>query len=493
MKSGKTKHEMGITVSKTDNFSSWYQQIVTKAGLIEYYDVAGCYILLPNSYSIWEKLQNHLDRNFKDRGVQNAYFPLLITRRNLEREKEHIAGFQPEVAWINKFKDDDGNDMDDIAIRPTSECAIYSIYPKLIRSYVDLPLKYNQWCNIVRWEFKDTTPFIRSREFLWNEGHTCFADKDQALEEVKDIINLYSNTYRDILAVPTIVGIKTDIEKFAGADATYTAESFIQEAGKGIQCCTAHTLGQNFSKMFNIRYQDEDGTNKFVWQNSWGFSTRSIGVMIMTHGDDKGVIIPPKASALQIVVIPIFYAKSKEIVDQHVKDLEDDLNSNVELRYKVDDSNHNPGWKFNYWETLGVPLRIEVGPKNVSEGNVLAVRRDTGEKILIECDGKLVTKIGDLLEDIQNNLYNQAHQRLLESLDKPNTWEEFRTSIENKKMCLVKWCKNSYCELGIKDKTGAKSLCIPLREEYKLSIEDDSLCIHCEQKANTTCLFARSF
>src|SRR3989304_2025662 len=288
-------HEMSITVDKNNDFSQWYRQIVLKSNMIKYYDVSGCYVLLPNSYGLWENIKEFLDTQFKKLGVENCYFPLFITKSNMEKEKEHIEGFQPEVAWVTKIgnledkgnKDDkeDNNLVEPLAIRPTSECAMYPIFPSLIKSHKDLPLKLNQWCNVVRWEFKDPYPFIRSREFLWQEGHTCFSNKEDATKEIKAIINIYKNCYENLLAVPVIKGVKTEKEKFAGGELTFTLEGFIPEIGKGLQACTAHYLGQNFSKMFEITYQNEKEEKNFIHQNSWGFTTRSIGAMIMTHSD----------------------------------------------------------------------------------------------------------------------------------------------------------------------------------------------------------------
>lgn len=490
------KHLTSITVSKSTDFSKWYRQIILKAKLIAYYDISGCYILLPNSYAIWENIKNYLDGQFKKRGVSNVYFPLLVTKNNLKKEETHIKEFTPEVAWITKVgntKIEDENDY--LAIRPTSECAIYPTISNLIRTHNDLPLKFNQWCNVIRWEFNDPTPFIRSREFLWNEGHTCYADKESAMEEVVDIIDLYYQTYKRLLAVPTIKGIKTDKEKFAGAECTYTLEGFIGEAGKGIQCATAHCLGQNFSKMFNIKFQSNDMTTKYVWQNSWGFTTRSIGVMLMCHGDDKGPILTPSIAPIQIVIIPIIFKKTRDIVIGYAENIAKKLSN--QFRVHIDMRDYTPGWKHNHWEVVGTPLRIEIGPRDVKNNTFVACRRDICEKSVIsvsDADDDLYTaEIYAIIININNSLYNNAHEKLVNSIAKPDNWNDFIDSVNNLKLCLIQWCNKTDCELEIKEKTGAKSLCIPTDEEFQLTITNQSICVHCGNPAVNSCLFGKSF
>ena len=487
-----TKHELSITVPKSSNFGEWYQQIITKCKLIDYYDVSGCYILLPNSYFVWESIQKYLDTELKIRNVKNVYFPLLITKKNLEKESTHIEGFSPEVAWITKTGNSViENEENHIAVRPTSECAIYPNLRNQIQSYMDLPLKYNQWCNVVRWEFKDPTPFIRSREFLWQEGHTCHKSKDDAMKEVNDILDLYKKCYGDILAIPTIRGYKTEKEKFSGADLTSTIEGFIPGAGKAIQCATSHCLGQNFSKMFNIVYQDENSENQFVWQNSWGFTTRSIGVMIMTHGDDKGIIYPPRVAPLQIVIIPIVFKKSKDEVLTYINEVYVKLRKY--FRIQVDMTNHTPGWKQNYWETMGVPIKLEIGPRDAINRTVRAVKRDTFEKLDIKVDDNLEDQINKIFQDIHQNLYNRANEQLEKSVILPKDWNQFIDATNDHKLCLVPFCNRTECEELIKEESGAKSLCIPTDVEYILEIEEGTKCIKCDVEADTHCLFGRSY
>lgn len=484
--SDKTPHNEGITVKKSEDFSAWYIQVVTKARMIEYYDVSGCYIILPDSYFMWEQIQIFLDYEFKNRNVENTYFPIFITKSNMEKEKTHIKDFKPEVAWVTKSGEKDL--QEELAIRPTSECSMYSIFPRLIRTSQDLPLKFNQWCNVVRWEFRDPTPFIRSREFLWNEGHTCYDNESDSLSEVLDIINLYSETYRKILSVPTIMGIKTDNEKFAGANATYTIEGFIPESGRGIQCATAHSLGQNFSKIFDIKYINSQGKHEYVYQNSWGFTTRSIGVMLMIHGDDKGPVIPAIIAKTQAVVIPIFFKKSENEVKCYLKDLEIELKKNG-IRYKVDLTEHNPGWKYNFWETKGIPLRIEIGPRDAKNKTVTVVQRHNGLKSVVDLNA-LDEYLNKTMECMAEELYKIAKERMNNCISRPKTSAEFVDSINDKKMCLVRWCGNSECENKIKECTGAKSLCQPLETEYKIL---DGDCAYCGEEGVTTCLFGKSY
>jgi len=481
-------HEMGITVQKGTDFHDWYKQLLIKAKLINYYDISGCYVLLPNSYGIWEQIQKYLDHEFKKLGVENVYFPLFITKKNLEMEKHHIEGFTPEVAWVTKSGNSDMNEP--IAVRPTSECAIYPILPNLIKSHNDLPLKFNQWCNVVRWEFKDPVPFIRSREFLWNEGHTSFSTQEEAQSEVKIMIDVYQKTYKNLLALPVIKGLKTESEKFAGADATYTVESYIPEIGKGVQAATAHCLGQNFSKMYKIQYQDIDGENKLVWQNSWGFTTRSIGIMLMTHGDDKGVIVPPYVAPIQIVIIPIPFKNKETQIMEYIEKLQYKLSSN--FRVHVDNRNHKPGWKFNYWETMGVPVRLEIGPKDVANNKITVCKRNDFVKSTIDNDNHLDEALRTIFANIHDQLYHKANVQLLSNISIPTNSGEFIKNLDNKKLCLIKWCNHEACEENIKEISKAKSLCIPLDLEMKIS-DDVKKCIMCNRDATIEVLFGRSF
>lgn len=480
--------EQGLTYKKNTHFSKWYKELILKADLIKYYDVAGCYILLPDSYSIWESIKDKLDREFKTIGVKNAYFPIFITQSNLEKEKSHIEGFSPEVAWVTHSGDTKLDEK--IAIRPTSETAIYSTYSDMIRTYRDLPLKMNQWANVVRWEFKDTMPFIRSREFLWQEGHTCYSNKEDAIKEMTDIITIYKEMYRN-MCVPTIKGYKTEKEKFDGAEITTTLEAFIPEIGKGIQACTSHYLGTNFSKMFNIKYKDDKMKDQLVHQNSWGFTTRSIGIMLMTHSDDKGLVIPPNMIEKQIIILPIYNKKNKQDVIDYIDDL---FFSSLDLRniHLDDREDKTIGWKMNYWELKGIPIRLEIGIKEVNDRKVTVFRRDllTKETINYIDTSNYLAK---LTKDINNNLYEKAKERLDQSIVRNIIdFNQFKQVINNKIMALVPFCGNKLCEQNIKDKTKAKSLCIPTDEDYIINITDTD-CIHCDNKAKHGCLFGKSY
>jgi prolyl-tRNA synthetase len=351
-------------------------------------------------------------------------------------------------------------------------------------------LKYNQWANVVRWEFTDATPFLRSREFLWQEGHTCHRTKELALKEVNDILNLYENCYKEVLAIPTIKGYKTEKEKFSGADVTMTIEGYIPGPNKAIQCATSHCLGQNFSKIFKIEYTDEQSKNLLVWQNSWGFTTRSIGVMLITHGDEKGIVYPPFVAPTQIAIIPIIFKNKKENVLSYATEVYEKLRK--EYRIKLDTSDHNPGWKQNYWEMLGTPLRFEIGPRDTKNRTIRIVRRDTFEKIDVPFDETFIDTLNKMLFQIHTNLYNIANNKLKESIVRITSWEDFMNNIENKKLCLAPFCNKTDCEILIKEKSGAKSLCIPIDSEYIIDITDKK-CVKCNNIAVTHCLFGKSF
>ncbi len=480
------QHELAISVTKNDNFSDWYIQMITKGKFIEYTDISGCYVLLPNAYGIWENIQSFINIHLKQMGVKNAYFPLFISENNLTKEKNHIAGFIPEVAWVTHSGETKLEEK--IAVRPTSECAIYPILSNMIKSHNDLPLKLNQWCNVVRWEFKDCTPFLRSREFLWSETHTCFTTQDEAMREVFESINIYEKTYRELLAIPVIKGKKTENEKFAGADCTYTLEAFIPASGKAIQSCTAHCLGQNFSKMFNITFDDNgEQEKKYVWQNSWGFTTRSIGIMLMNHGDDKGAILPPYVAPIQIVIIPITVKKRTD----------DILNKSIELfemlktkyRVEIDMTNYTPGHKYNKWELQGVPLRIELGPNDFDNNTVTFCKRTDRTKSVVTNDDKIFDVIDTLLKTIHGELYFKAEQNLMSSIKTPQNNKEFAFEINNKNLCHINWCGTDTCETFIKTAYNAKSLCIPM--ELNKLVGDT--CCMCNEPKTMDVLFGKSY
>ncbi len=478
----KKRSAEGITSKKENDFSEWFTQVIQKAELIEYTDISGCYILRPRAYSIWESVKRYLDEKFSKLNVRNAYFPLFIPESLLKKESKHIEGFTPEVAWVTHS----GNTKlsEKLAIRPTSETIMYPAYSKWIRNYKDLPLKINQWCNVVRWEFKNPVPFLRSREFLWQEGHTAFATKEEAVKEAMQILEVYSNAYRDLYAVPMLKGRKTEKEKFPGADTTFSVETFLP-SGKAIQGATSHNLGQNFSKAFDIKFKDKDEEDKYVWQNSWGFTTRSIGVMIIMHSDDKGLILPPNVAENKVVIVPILFDETKEKVLKEAKIIEKNLEKYSPI---LDDRNdYSPGWKFNEWEMKGIPLRIEIGPKDLEKNQAVLVRRDTSEKETIKLN-EISSKVSSILKDIQNSLYKKAEKKLKESITEANDWKSFLEKIKNKKMVLAPFCSSGECEDQIKDKSdGVKSICIPLEQPKKIG-----KCVHCGKEGKVICYFAKS-
>lgn len=480
------KTELGITIKKEDNFSDWYTQVIQKAELTEYTSVSGCMVLRPYAYSIWEEVQDFFNKEIKKMGIQNAYFPLLIPESLLKKEQEHVEGFTPEVAWVTMH----GNTKfeERLAIRPTSETIMYESYKKWIRSYKDLPLKLNQWCNIVRWEFKHPVPFLRSREFLWQEGHTAFATRKEAEKEVSDILNLYARVFEELYAVRVLKGRKSETEKFAGAVYTDSVEMFMPH-GKAIQGGTSHYLGQNFSKAFDITFLDKKGEKQFAHQNSWGLSTRSIGIMIALHGDDKGLVLPPRIAPIHIAIVPIVFS-NKPTVNEKIMKVANEIKKELKnFKVDLDDRpDYSPGFKFNYWELRGVPLRIEIGPKDLEKNQVVFVRRDTGVKEAVKIE-QLAVRAIKILADIQDNLYNKAKKFLEKSIVKVKTMAEFKKAINQGKIAFAPWCNCKECEDDIKDKTGAKSLNIPFKQP---SMKGKCFC-GCGKKADKWVYFARSY
>jgi prolyl-tRNA synthetase len=397
---GKPETKLKLEYKKAENFGEWYAQLIIKSGLLEYYDISGCYIYRPMAYFMWEKIQLHLDKDFKKLGVENCYFPMFVKKKNLESEKEHIEGFSAEVAWVTHS----GNSQlaEPIAIRPTSETIMYPAFAKWIHSHRDLPLLLNQWTNVVRWEFKHPTPFIRSREFLWQEGHTVHSTKAESDRMVFDMLDIYANAYKDLLAIPVIKGIKSNYEKFAGADYTTTCETFVAENGRSIQACTSHSLGQNFAKIFDISFEDADMNKTFAWQTSWGFTTRSLGIVAMIHSDDQGLILPPKIAPTQVVIVPILFKdKNSEELIKRCREIKDSL-TEAKVRVRLDDrENYTVGFKFNDWELKGVPIRLEVGPRDLQANEVKLVRRVD--------NGKMQIKAEKLIEDIKYQL-KECHE-----------------------------------------------------------------------------------
>ncbi|CAG2170228.1 unnamed protein product, partial [Oppiella nova] len=510
-KSGAKKQtRLGMETKKAENTADWYTEVITKAEMIEYYDVSGCYILRPWAYAIWETIQGWFDAQIKGLGVENCYFPMFISKAALETEKTHIADFAPEVAWVTKSGQSEL--AEPIAIRPTSETVMYPSYAKWVQSHRDLPIRLNQWCSVVRWEFKTPTPFLRTREFLWQEGHSAFASKEEALEEVYQILDFYAQVYEYLLAIPVIKGRKTEKEKFAGGDMTTTCEAYVGTNGRGIQGATSHFLGQNFSKMFDIVFEDpqEVGQKRYAYQNSWGLSTRSIGAVVMIHGDDKGLVLPPRVAKLQVVIVPCGITATTTDADKQklmdgCRQLELQLRG-AGMRVRCDLSDHySPGWKFNHWELKGVPVRVEFGPKDMQKGEFVAVRRDTGAK----STHKLANAAGDcktLLDQIHDNLYEKAKGERDSHLIVTRDWQQFLAKLDEKFIIMSPFCGGTDCEDQIKRDSakedvsdasgplmGAKSLCIPLEQPQELT--QDMVCIHpnCKAKPKYFTLFGRSY
>ncbi|MDD5651243.1 MAG: proline--tRNA ligase [Candidatus Nanoarchaeia archaeon] len=473
--------EEGIKASK-DEFSDWYTQAIIKADLVDYSPVSGCLIFKPYGYSIWETIRDETDKRFKKLGVKNVYFPLLIPESLLKKESTHLKGFNPEVAWVTEAGDSKLDER--LAVRPTSETIMYNSYSKWIRSYRDLPLKYNQWNNVVRWEFKHPVPFLRTREFLWNEGHSAFATKEEALKEEKEILDIYTDICNNYLAVTGFISRKTESEKFAGAEFTKAIE-FVLPNGKVVQGPDFHHDGQIFSKSFNIKFLNKEEKEEYVYQNTWAITTRMIGVMLAIHGDNKGIIMPPKIAPVQIVIVPILFTETKEKV---IKKSNDILKSLKDLRIVLDDrEEYTAGYKFNDWEIKGVPLRIEIGPKDIAKNQVVIVRRDNSKKEIVKIT-ELKKKIPKLLDEIQNDLLNNSINKLKESMKKAKDMPELIKNINDKKVSIAEWCDNPECEDYIKTKTNGAKI-IGINE----SIKTTGNCIYCNKKAKYTIYISKTY
>jgi len=466
---------------RNQDFSKWYQDIVEIAELAEHSSVKGTMIIKPYGYAMWEAIQKDLDSRIKVTGVENAYFPLLIPEQLLKKEKNHIEGFSPEVAVVTYAG---GKKLQEaLIIRPTSETIIYDTFSKWIVSHRDLPLLINQWCNVVRWEARPRL-FLRTTEFLWQEGHTAHKNETEAGERARMMLQIYKDFVEQFLAIPVIQGQKSDTEKFAGAYKTYTIEAMMQD-GKALQLATSHNLGTNFAKAFNISYTDIDGTSRFCTQTSWGLSTRTIGGVIMVHGDDSGLKLPPKVAPIQVIIVPVWPKdESKSEVNPFVEKLKDTLQ---EFRIKIDYTETRVGNKFYKWEKKGVPLRMEVGPRDIKNNVVVLVRRDTGDKIEVGLN-KLNETIGNLLVEIQSNMFQIAKKRMDENIITVDTWEEFKQGINNKKFILAHWCGSADIENKIKEETGATIRCIPFDSQV-----EKGKCVYSGEKSNKRVLFAKSY
>ena len=476
--------EVGITVSKSENFSEWYTQVVIKTELVDYAPVKGLIVLRPDGYSIWESIKESLDKKLKETGHRNGFLPVLIPESLLAKEKEHFEGFNPEVFWVTHSGNSEIGDR--LALRPTSETLAYSLFSKWVRSWRDLPLKMNFWNSALRAEIKGTKPFLRTSEFLWQEGHTVHATKDEAEKEVADILELYKKTIEEELAVPVVTGKKSEKDKFVGAVYTNTLESLMPD-GKALQMGTSHFLGQNFSKPFDVKYLDKNNSETFAWQTSWGVSWRLIGGMIMTHGDDKGLVLPPKVAPIQVVIIPIYYSKEdKENVLQKACQIKDSLSNNG-IRVNLDDREQlTPGFKFNDWEMKGIPIRIEIGPKDIAKNQIVLARRHNQTKISLDIDG-LTEKTLSELKNIQKEMFDAAKKILDERVVRVSEYQQFKKELENGKMIDCSWCGNQTCENKIKEETGADLRVIP-SDNTKAET-----CIYCKNSGITNVLFARGY
>nr|XP_054484588.1 bifunctional glutamate/proline--tRNA ligase isoform X4 [Agelaius phoeniceus] len=504
----KKQTRLGLEAKKEENLSEWFSQVITKSEMIEYYDVSGCYILRPWAHAIWEAIKDFFDAEIKKLGVENCYFPMFVSQAALETEKSHIADFAPEVAWVTRSGKTEL--AEPIAIRPTSETVMYPSYAKWVQSHRDLPIKLNQWCSVVRWEFKHPQPFLRTREFLWQEGHTAFATYEEAAEEVLQILDLYARVYEDLLAIPVVKGRKTEKEKFAGGDYTTTLEAFISASGRAIQGATSHHLGQNFSKMFEIVFEDpkKPGEKQFAYQNSWGITTRTIGVMTMIHGDNMGLVLPPRVACIQVVIIPcgITNSLSEEDREALLKKCNEYrsrlLAVNIRVRADLRD-NYSPGWKFNHWELKGVPVRVEVGPRDMKSQQFVAVRRDTGQKLTLS-EHEAEEKLEQILEEIHANLYSRASEDLKSHMVVASNMEDFQKELDSGKIVQIPFCGEIECEDWIKKTTardqdlepgapsmGAKSLCIPFQPLREL--QPGARCVCGKNPAKFYTLFGRSY
>jgi prolyl-tRNA synthetase len=477
-------NQEGITARKANNFDDWYTQVIIKSELADYSPVSGCLVYRPAGYSIWEKIHDAADAEFKKAGIQNAYFPLFIPERLLKKEQKHVEGFAPEVAWVTEAGDSKLEER--LAIRPTSETIIYEVVRKWIRSWRDLPLRLNLWNNVVRWEFKHPTPFLRGREFLWNEGHTMFATQKEADDERDQILGIYKKVTEEFLALPGLIGKKTDSEKFAGALASFSIEHLMPN-GKAIQGPDFHSDGQNFAQAFELTFIDQSGARQFVWQNTWAITTREIGVMIAVHGDDKGLVLPPRVAPVQVVIIPITNDENREKVLTEARKVRDSLAGTFSV--KLDDRDYlTPGRKFNEWELKGIPLRVEIGPRDISQAQVVIVRRDR--------QGKRPVKMADLpgevskeLDDMHASLLQRATDLLRSSIRTAKSFEELKSTIAKEGgIVQAAWCGSAECEDKVKAETGAKIVNMPLDQPSDLGN-----CIVCGKPASSIANFARSY
>lgn len=484
----------GVT-PQSKNFSAWYNDVVKKADLAEHGPVKGTMVIKPYGFALWDNIKDALDGMIKEAGHVNAYFPLFIPKSFFAQEAKHIEGFAKECAIVTHTRlkavdgdiivDPDSKLEEEVIVRPTSETIIWSMYKKWIQSYRDLPLLINQWANVVRWEMR-TRLFLRTTEFLWQEGHTAHATAEEAEEETLTILEIYRRLAEEVLAIPVLTGRKTEIEKFAGAEHTYSIEAMMRDK-KALQSGTSHNLGQNFAKAFKVTFQNKDNQEKLVYATSWGVSTRIIGAVIMAHGDDKGLRLPPKVAPHQVVVIPIFKNdEQKKIVEEYLNPILDTLKNNS-VRTNVDWRDESPGFKFNDWEMKGVPIRMEVGPRDIENKQIVLVRRDTGEKSTVQVNA-IADKVSQMLDDIHNNLFAQAKEFMNNNTHKIDSYDEFKKIIKDGGFIRCGWDGTSETELKIKEETGATTRVIPFDENPK-----DLKCIYTGKPAKHEVIFARAY
>lgn len=472
----KKEEQEGIKVKKSENFSDWYNEVVIKAELADYSSVSGFMVIRPRAYAIWEVLQQHFDKRIKIMGVKNAYFPLLIPEDFFKKEAEHAEGFAPELAWVKQ------ND-EKLAIRPTSETIMYDSYSRWIRSWRDLPLRINQWCSVLRWEVKQAKLFLRTREFLWHEGHCVYATKEECDKETRMILDEYQYVCEELLAIPVVPGIKTDNEKFAGAFYTLTVEALMPD-GKALQMGTSHNLGKGFAKVFNIKFLGKDEKEHIPWQNSWAFSTRLIGAIIMVHGDDNGLVLPPRIAPEKVVIVPILFKGTKEKVIQKAKEVQKTLKKYKPILDEREE--YSAGWKYNEWEMKGVPLRIEIGPKDVEKGQAVIVRRDTSKKEFVKItDIDLAVK--NTLENMHKEMYEKAKTFLDQNIAEALELSKLKDMMKERKLAKTYFCGGKACEEDLRQKIdGATSRVIPFDSKEK------GKCVNCEKEGKLT-YFAKSY
>lgn len=478
----KDKKLVEAITSMDVDFAQWYTDVVKKAELIAYSSVKGCMIIKPAGYAIWENIQNELDRRFKETGVENVYMPMFIPESLLQKEKDHVEGFAPEVAWVTHGGLNQLQER--LCVRPTSETLFCDFYKDDIQSYRDLPKVYNQWCSVVRWE-KETRPFLRSREFLWQEGHTAHATAEEAEERTVQMLNLYADFCEEVLAMPVVRGKKTEKEKFAGAEATYTIEALMHD-GKALQSGTSHNFGDGFAKAFGIQYTDKNNQLQYVHQTSWGMTTRLIGAVIMVHGDDSGLVLPPRIAPTQVMVIPI--QQQKEGVLDQANEVKEAL-VKAGIKAGLDDTDKSPGWKFSEQEMRGIPVRVELGPKDIAAGKCVLVRRDTREKI--ECALEDVAQtVKELLDTIQKEMFERAKEHRDTHIYDAHNYEEFKRTVNNKPGFIRgMWCGEQACEDKIKEETTATSRCMPFNDQEQIS----DVCVCCGKPAHKLIYWGKAY